>query len=146
MQEDLEEKIESDENLKKMYSSQNDYTPWMDLSLLQKKKGKSSLGITPPCVFGSPIINYFNNDEVKQKLNINQLSFEWDLCSAAMNLLWDRNVSGSQWVYEALRGKYKILFFSGDVDGAVPSFGSLQWINELNWKITTEWSPYFYQK
>jgi hypothetical protein len=55
-------------------------------------------------------------------------------------------VTGSQWVYEALRGKYKILFFSGDVDGAVPSFGSLQWINELNWKITTEWSPYFYQK
>jgi hypothetical protein len=38
------------------------------------------------------------------------------------------------------------LFFSGDVDGAVPTLGSLRWINELGWKVKTEWTPYFYNK
>jgi serine carboxypeptidase-like clade 1 len=41
-----------------------------------------------------------------------------------------------------LKGKYKILKFSGDTDGAVPTFGTQQWINDLNWTITEEWRPY----
>lgn len=35
----------------------------------------------------------------------------------------DRN--GSQWVYETLRGKYKMMFYSGNVDGVVSTTGSL---------------------
>ena len=35
-----------------------------------------------------------------------------------------------------------MLFYSGDTDGAVPTFGTLQWINELNWNVTSEWRPY----
>ena len=36
-----------------------------------------------------------------------------------------------------------MLKFSGDKDGAVPTLGTLKWIEELNWRVTTDWSPYF---
>jgi len=36
------------------------------------------------------------------------------------------------------------MFYSGDVDGAVPLYGTLQWISELNWNVTEKWRPYFY--
>lgn len=36
-----------------------------------------------------------------------------------------------------------MLKFSGDTDGAVPTLGTLKWIEELNWAITKEWRPFF---
>lgn len=41
-----------------------------------------------------------------------------------------------------MRNKYKILFYSGDTDGALPTYGSRQWINNLGWPITEEWAPW----
>ena len=35
---------------------------------------------------------------------------------------------GSQWAYEMLGGKIRMLHYSGDVDGAVPTDGTLGWI------------------
>lgn len=46
-------------------------------------------------------------------------------------------------MYEDLRNKYEILFYSGDTDGAVPPLGTIQWMHELNWTIKTKWSPYY---
>lgn len=39
---------------------------------------------------------------------------------------------------------YKILFFSGDTDGAVPTLGSRRWITGLGWPIKKdgEWQPW----
>lgn len=33
-----------------------DYTPW-----IKNRFNKEMLKLTPPCVFGGPIYNYFNN-------------------------------------------------------------------------------------
>jgi len=33
----------------------------------------------------------------------------------------------------------KILFFSGDTDGALPTYGSRRWIQSLNWETTDKW-------
>ena len=38
---------------------------------------------------------------------------------------------------------YKILFYSGDTDGAVPTYGTRQWINDLKWTVTKPWTPWF---
>jgi hypothetical protein len=38
-----------------------------------------------------------------------------------------------------LKGKYRMLKYSGDTDGAVPTFGTQQWIRKLGWTITKEW-------
>lgn len=35
-----------------------------------------------------------------------------------------------------------MLKFSGDVDGAVPTDGTLAWIGSTGWKATKEWAPY----
>jgi carboxypeptidase C (cathepsin A) len=36
----------------------------------------------------------------------------------------------------------KILFYSGDTDGAVPTYGTKRWIKDLDWNITQEWRPW----
>ena len=46
---------------------------------------------------------------------------------------------GSIDIYTQLKGKYRMLKYSGDTDGAVPTFGTQQWIRKLNWDITKEW-------
>jgi len=33
-----------------------------------------------------------------------------------------------------------MLHYSGDQDGCVPTFGTLQWINGLNWKEHMPWT------
>jgi len=65
----------------------------------------------------------------------------WDLCTNSIE--YNEQQRGSQWVYEKLKGQYRILKYSGDTDGAVPTYGTLQWINELNWNITEKYRPYF---
>ena len=55
---------------------------------------------------------------------------------------------GSQWVYEKLNdpaqttAKYKILKFTGDIDGSVPTWGTLGWIDAMNWPLTMDLSQY----
>lgn len=35
-----------------------------------------------------------------------------------------------------------MLFYSGDVDGAVPTIGSQKWISTLGWDVKKDWHPY----
>jgi len=50
---------------------------------------------------------------------------------------------GSYWIYIQLKGKYRMLKYSGDTDGAVPTLGTKQWISRLNWPITEIWRQWF---
>lgn len=34
------------------------------------------------------------------------------------------------------------MFMSGDTDGAIPTYGSRQWIKKLNWKVVAETRPW----
>jgi len=34
------------------------------------------------------------------------------------------------------------MFYSGDTDGAVPTYGSKRWIKELNFKRIAKWAPW----
>jgi carboxypeptidase C (cathepsin A) len=44
------------------------------------------------------------------------------------------------WIYPILKANgYKLLFYSGDTDGAVPTYGTKRWIKELEWPIKKEW-------
>ena len=123
---------------KKGYTSQ-EYTPWLYRHFGDEEK-KRLLDL-PPCTFGIPLIDYFNREDVRSLLHIPTTVQAWDMCTSAITYHSDYK-KGSQYVYEALKGKYRMLFYSGDTDGAVPTFGSLQWIQELNWKVNEAWRPY----
>jgi serine carboxypeptidase-like clade 1 len=34
------------------------------------------------------------------------------------------------------------MFFSGDTDGAVPTYGSRQWIRDLQWAVLEKFRPW----
>ena len=61
----------------------------------------------------------------------------------ADDLIYAENEIGSQWVWEQLKGKYRMLKFSGDVDGAVPTTGSRNWIDSLDRTINEPWREWF---
>lgn len=95
----------------------------------------------PPCTFGTPIIEYYGRSDVREALHIPADVQDWTLCTTKITLEYHRG-QGSQWVYEALQGKYKMLHFSGDTDGAVPTLGTEGWINSLNWAVEEKWRTY----
>ena len=64
----------------------------------------------------------------------------WNLCS---DIDYTSLEIGSQGIWESLKGKYRMLKFSGDTDGAVPTKGTLRWIETLNRPVVEDWRPYF---
>jgi hypothetical protein len=120
---------------KKSYTAK-DYTPWLFKN--EAKSGKRLMEL-PPCTFGEPLIEYFNSPEVLSALHIKSTE-PWDMCTDLIT--YNQDPKGSQWVYEKLKGKYRMLFYSGDTDGAVPTYGSLQWISKLGWAVTDAWRTY----
>jgi len=36
-----------------------------------------------------------------------------------------------------------MLHFSGDTDGAVPTYGTRRWIQDLDWEVLAKWRPWF---
>lgn len=81
-----------------------------------------------------------NKWEVRSNLNIPADIQAWQLCTNDIHYIIEPQ--GSQWIYEELKGKYRMLFYSGDVDGAVPTIGSQKWISTLGWDTEEQWRPY----
>jgi len=96
----------------------------------------------PPCTFGTPIISYYGRQDVREALHIPEDIQEWTLCTTKITLEYHRGAKGSQFIYEALQGKYRMLHFSGDTDGAVPTLGTQNWIASLNWNVEEKWRAY----
>jgi len=63
------------------------------------------------------------------------------MCTSGISYTSDY-ATGSIGIYKSLGAKYRKLFYSGDTDGAVPTYGSLAWIKSMNYKTVTPWSAY----
>jgi len=50
---------------------------------------------------------------------------------------------GSIWIYSLLKGKYRILKYSGDTDGVVPTYGTRRWIKNLGWTVLEKWRAWY---
>ena len=96
----------------------------------------------PPCTFGTPLMDYFDRADVREALHISPLIGAWELCTN--NIKYTTLDAGSQWVYEQLHGKYRMLHYSGDVDGAVPTIGTQGWISTLPFTTVDSWRAYMY--
>jgi carboxypeptidase C (cathepsin A) len=109
-----------------------EYTPWA--------KHLRASGEEPP-ILGDFITDYMNRQDVRDAFNIPSTVQTWEMCSSTLQ--YHEQHEGSFWIYGVLKDKYRMMFYSGDTDGAVPTYGSKQWIKDLNWAITEEWRPWY---
>ena len=76
-------------------------------------------------------------------LNVPPTVTKWDLCMEKGDLSYTKDRAGSIGIYTELRGKYKMLVYSGDTDGAVPTYGTKRWIDSLNWPVSSAYTQFF---
>eukprot|EP00343_Euplotes_focardii_P006726 CAMPEP_0205821030 /NCGR_PEP_ID=MMETSP0206-20130828/4631_1 /ASSEMBLY_ACC=CAM_ASM_000279 /TAXON_ID=36767 /ORGANISM="Euplotes focardii, Strain TN1" /LENGTH=452 /DNA_ID=CAMNT_0053116205 /DNA_START=42 /DNA_END=1400 /DNA_ORIENTATION=+ len=108
-----------------------DYAPWL----------KTFYGDNAP-VLGDFVSDYLNRGDVRDALHIRDEIHTYEACAGG-DFQYHLQKEGSHWIYPLLKANnYKILKFSGDTDGAVPTYGSEQWIRDLNWPVTQEWTPW----
>lgn len=105
-----------------------EYTPW-----LKDLPGKRIL-------LGDYTSDYANYNDVREALHIPETMPAWEACSSTLQ--YYPQPEASIWIYKVLQNKYKIMFYSGDTDGALPTAGTRQWIKGLNWDKTEEWKPW----
>ena len=67
----------------------------------------------------------------------------WDLCREKGDLSYTKDRAGSIGIYSELRGKYRVLVYSGDTDGVVPTYGTKAWIDNLAWPVQNAWKQFF---
>jgi hypothetical protein len=62
------------------------------------------------------------------------------MCSDEVSAKYRLQLEASLWIYKImLQYNYKILFFSGDTDGAVPTQGTRRWIDTLDLPVKQKW-------
>merc|ERR1719464_564087 len=113
---------------KRGYTPQ-EYTPWAQH--LQHSEAP---------LLGDFVSDYMNWESTREAFNIPSDIQTWGECSETLR--YHCQTEASYWIYPILRNKYKIMFYSGDTDGAVPTYGSKEWIKELNWPIKEAWKPW----
>eukprot|EP00662_Eupelagonemidae_sp_cell21_P044739 gene44739-42955_t len=61
-----------------------------------------------------------------------------------MHYTWGpANVSGDlRPLYKKLAQKYRVMIYSGDTDGCVPTWGTEQWVRELGFPVSKGWRPW----
>jgi carboxypeptidase C (cathepsin A) len=96
-----------------------------------------------PCVDDYGLYTYLNNATVRAALNIpTTFTSTWEICSNIVNYTIDYN-AGSYNFYASQLLKptsgIRVWIYSGDTDAAVPTNGTMTWINMLGMKNTTAW-------
>lgn len=127
----------------KHYYTAADYTSFIQSNPLKQSALAKHVKLIPPCVYAKPLLAYMQNATVRKSLNIPDTVPQWDLCNDDINKNYKRSEEGSIGIYVNLRKKYKVLVYSGDTDMAVPTYGTRDWIDNLNWPVKKEWKQFF---
>lgn len=115
---------------KKGYTMQ-EYTPW----------AKHLNATKDPIILGDFLTDYMNRADVRTAFNIPTTVQTWEMCSSYLD--YHCQHFASQWIYEEMRFSTRKLFYSGDTDGAVSTYGSKRWIMDLNWETTAKWKAWY---
>lgn len=108
------------------------YTPWLEDILPEDQP-----------ILGDYMTTYMNKPEVRAALNIPDKVQPYQGCVTNRDWKYNLQNEGSFWIYDLLKANdYKILVFSGDTDGAVPTYGTERWINDLHWDVEEEWNAW----
>jgi len=85
-----------------------------------------------------------NTKEMREALHIPDEVPAWEQCTSNEDFKWTYQQEGSQWIYEVLKqaGGIKMMHFSGDTDGMVPTSGTRKWVKELNYPVMEKHRPW----
>lgn len=93
-------------------------------------------------VGGAMVSDYLNAPNVQSQFGIKDFLYfnkdtTWVQCNNDINGQWHKQNEGSLWIYRIFKHvkDFKMLFFSGDTDGAVPMLGTRRWIRDLGWPV-----------
>lgn len=111
-----------------------EYTPWAS-HLVDTDSANLTLSGT------DFLTDYMNREDVRKAFNIPSSVQVWEECSSTLD--YHVQDEASQWIYEVLRNKTRLMFYSGDTDGAITTYGSKRWIKSLNWPVKEAWRPWF---
>ncbi|CDQ72201.1 lysosomal protective protein [Oncorhynchus mykiss] len=116
----------------------------------QKLKGVASLyklvRLDPPCTNSTPSTLYLNNPYVKAALHISPSALPWSVCSAEVNLNYNRLYMDVRKQYLKLLGalKYRVLVYNGDVDMACNFLGDEWFVESLHQEVQVKRRPWLY--
>jgi len=110
-----------------------EYTPWAS-HLLHSDAADVTLNGT------DFVSDYMNREDVRAAFNIPSSAPVWEECSTTLQ--YQVQDEASMWIYEILRNKTRLMFYSGDTDGAITTYGTKRWIKELNWPVKEAWRPW----
>jgi carboxypeptidase C (cathepsin A) len=80
----------------------------------------------------APVNKFMNSEDTKKAMNIPS-EYSWSECS---NIDYTMLEKATQWIYPILKGRYRMVHYSGTTDGVVPTIGTEQWMEDLGWKVT----------
>ena len=110
-------------------------------------KGKKQTGYTSFSKFhknvtpvGLQVPQYLNRKDVREIFHITEKKGDFQPC---VNFNYHQLSKATLWIYPILKeGGYRILKYSGDTDGAVPTLGTEAWIEKLGWDIKINHRPF----
>ena len=107
-----------------------DYTPWLRDQYSDE---------------GTRFGDYMNKKEVRAAMHIPDKVQAYSGCTADPDWEYHLQIEGSSWIYQYLKlaaPELRILHYSGDTDGAVPTYGTERWIADFKWEETKPWTPW----
>ena len=87
---------------------------------------------------------YLNQDDVKEALHISSDAQPWSSCTNDPRFDYRQQEEASEWIYRVLKMQptIRMMHYSGDTDGVVPTYGTKQWIEGLNWDVKEPFTPW----
>lgn len=86
--------------------------------------GLQKVGGMVPCIDSDGGSTYLNRDDVKAALHVSESPLTWALCSSVLQYHSTFGQDSMIPIYQALRGRYRMLVYNGDTDGCVNFMGS----------------------
>jgi cathepsin A (carboxypeptidase C) len=94
-----------------------------------------------PCVYAKGTSEFFNREDVRDAFNV-ETDQVWELCTDRID--YNSEEKASYWIYPILKeSNIRVMHFSGNADGSVPTQGTRDWIDSLNWDKVKPYSPFY---
>ena len=80
--------------------------------------------------------NWLNLKETRESLHIGDDAPGWEMCSGPVYENYHLTKEGSFWIYPILKAEgIRMMFYSGETDGAIPTLATKKWIEDLNYEV-----------